>query len=265
MYKRSKRTVLVLGCGPAGLLAALAAERLGYNVEIVSRKVKSGMYGAQYLHKPIPGLTEDAGTPIKYVLRGDAVGYATKVYGKPQMAREVSPSLLVGEHPAWNIRSAYDRLWERFEDRILHQTNISVYDMHSFATNNTYHKIVSSLPADRLCGDDNAHYFTSEEVWASGDAPDQDRWAPFKSTPWTVICDGTGDVSWYRASNVFGHNTVEWATENRPPVENCSLVTKPLRTNCDCWKGRVVRVGRYGEWRKGVLAHEAYEKIVGKL
>jgi threonine dehydrogenase-like Zn-dependent dehydrogenase len=49
--------VLVLGCGPAGLLAAERLEREGADVRIAAKKVKSIMPGAQYLHMSIGGVT----------------------------------------------------------------------------------------------------------------------------------------------------------------------------------------------------------------
>ena len=49
--------VAVLGCGPAGLIAAWAAEQAGADVQIYSKKVQSIIPGSQYLHGPIPGVS----------------------------------------------------------------------------------------------------------------------------------------------------------------------------------------------------------------
>lgn len=263
MRGRRVRHVAVLGCGPAGLFAALAAKRLGYGVDIYSRKVKSDLYGAQYLHAPIPDLGNQREEPISYVLRGTVEGYAEKVYGEEMASLLVSPASLVGVHNGWNIRSAYDVAWNMFEADIVDSPAIKGADVLDLLGRHSYRRVISSIPLQRLCTNPG-HNFAQQGVWASGDAPDQDRWAPFRVDPWHVICDGTDDVSWYRASNVFGHATVEYATDHKPPVDNVSRVWKPIGHNCDCFPG-LLKVGRYGEWKKGVLAHEAYEKVVIKL
>jgi hypothetical protein len=258
------KTVAVLGCGPAGLFAALAARRKGYRVDIYSRKVRSGLYGAQYLHAPIPDLGSDHRELISYSLNGTSEGYARKVYGEGVVAADaVSPSSLNGIHYAWDIRSAYREAWELFEDDIVDVPTIRADDVTDLLGWKTYARMISSIPMEGICHD-RGHNFVSQAIWASGDCPDQQRYAPFRVTPWTVVCDGTDDVSWYRASNVFGHATVEWAREDKPPVENVSRVVKPISTNCTCHQG-LIRVGRYGEWKKGVLSHEAYFRTLEAL
>src|SRR5678809_864059 len=49
--------VLILGCGPSGLIAAHAAYNRGADFIVVSKARKSFMNGAQYLHAPIPGVS----------------------------------------------------------------------------------------------------------------------------------------------------------------------------------------------------------------
>src|SRR4051812_48361120 len=112
-------TVCILGCGPAGLLSAYAAERHGHEVVIMSRKLKSMIPGAVFLHEPIPGLT--APTPddvVTFTKQGNKAGYAKKVYGSPDdnCSWDLSPE---GERPAWSMFSLYDQLWERFQNRIV--------------------------------------------------------------------------------------------------------------------------------------------------
>lgn len=49
--------IAILGCGPSGLVAAHAAMQININkrVSVFSRNLRSPIYGAQYLHQPIPG------------------------------------------------------------------------------------------------------------------------------------------------------------------------------------------------------------------
>lgn len=258
MKGRKVKHVAVLGAGPAGLFAALAAARLGYKVDIYSHKKKSELFGAQYLHGEIPefGLGDPAW--IDCVFRGTPESYAQKVYGDPTV--EISEAT----HYGWDIRQAYDLAWGSFEGDIVETgADITGADVTDLLGRRTYKRVISSIPLEPLCSNPS-HTFVRQEIWASGDAPELDRWAPFQVDPWTVVCDGTEDVSWYRAANVFGHSTVEWATEMKPPVDNVSRVVRPVGNNCDCFPG-LLRVGRHGEWRKGVLVHDAYNKVVNQL
>jgi len=91
---RGKRAA-VLGCGPAGIFAAQAFTEAGWRVKLFSKKRRSEMFGAQYLHSPIPGLSDpDAFSLVEYVLQGSADDYRSKVYG-PKSRVEVSPSGIV--------------------------------------------------------------------------------------------------------------------------------------------------------------------------
>src|SRR4051812_44452720 len=80
-------------------------------ISIVSRKGKSALYGGQYLHQPIPVLTQGDPITVGYTLRGSSDDYRLKVYG-PMWSGSVSPEDLEGEHTAWDIRATYDELWE---------------------------------------------------------------------------------------------------------------------------------------------------------
>lgn len=253
--------VYVLGCGPAGLFASHAAIEAGHQVTILSKARKSHMYGAQYLHRPIPGLGGSEPVMLDYRLVGNAEDYATKVYGEVPIDF-VSPDKLVGQHPAWNIRRAYEEAWVRYSDRILNAT-LSPATVMGILDRNEVGLIISTVPAPALCYQPERHSFVCRDVWAIGDAPDRDVSAPKVCPPNTVICDGTRDVGWYRASNIFGFNTVEWPEDRKPPIENVARISKPVRTNCDCYQdsGRVWRAGRFGTWQKGYLSHQAYFEI----
>jgi hypothetical protein len=254
------KKVLILGCGPAGLMAAQAVAETGWLEPVIaSKKRKSEMYGAQYLHAPIPGV--DAGAPfeVEYVLRGTIGDYRNKVYG-PAYRGNVSPEDLAESHMGWDIRQTYDTLWKRFQHAIVDVNftspqEASAFVLHSHAEGQFAHYI-STIPAPLLCTDPS-HGFSSQQVWAVGDAPERGIFSPIKVEENTVVCSGERDTSWYRASNILGYHTVEWPMNRKPPIEGISGVTKPLETNCTCLPF-VHRAGRYGTWRKGVLSHEAY-------
>lgn len=250
--------VAVLGCGPAGLIAAHAVAAAGDEPVIFSRKKKSHLNGAQYLHAPIPGIETDGPEQITYEMIGSTFSYRLKVYG-PLWDGAVSPEDLEENHDAWDIRQAYDLLWEQYKDAIV-DSEVIPATIPSLA-NLGFETIVSSVPAPALCV--HGHTFESTKVWAAGDAPELGIHIPYSCPVNTVICNGDEQPSWYRLSNVFGYKTVEWPGNLRstPPVPTAQQVAKPTFNNCDCWPG-VLRVGRYGTWRKGVLAHEAYWDVM---
>jgi hypothetical protein len=253
----SEAEVLVLGCGPAGLLAAYAAESMGYkNIVIASKKRPSHLYGCQYLHGPIPGLVEGEGTTVSYELMGTVQGYSEKVYGNPNVI--TSPTSLGREHQAWNLRAAYSRLWAKYADAIVDTTFEDWQSVEAVVQAAAPLITFSTLPAPLLCKE--GHDFLHINVWAVGDAPDRGIFVPLAARPWSVVCNGEKAPRWYRTSNVFGHSTVEWPWHPKPPVEGIAAVTKPIATRCDC-QPKVHRLGRYGQWRKGTLVHQAYGDV----
>lgn len=253
--------VIILGCGPAGLLAAHAAEQAGAeSITIFSKKRKSEMYGCQYLHSDIPGL--DLGQPLEvfYYLLGSPGEYRAKIYG-PNSTVEVSPDTLDEDHLAWDIRKAYDRLWAKWGREVidvsLNADNVAqmVADMPGDGF------IFSTVPARYLCKHPDRHGFRSEYVWAVGDAPERGIFAPRleQVDPGSVVCNGREAPRWYRASDVFDYRTVEWPDGVKPPFEGVTRIEKPLDTNCDCYP-QVHRLGRFGKWKKGVLSDSAYHE-----
>ncbi len=259
---RKRRPVLVLGCGPAGLFAAHAAVSLGYEVAVWSQKRQSPLYGAQYLHTPIPGLGDHRSIEVLYALSGTTDGYQEKVYG-PMPVPFVSPQRLLGYRNAWDIRSAYNDAVATYWDRVVN-LKISGRTIEMLARTSNPPLIINSIPLQHLCLKPGQHFFTQREIWAAGDAPDLGISCPVEVPPARVQLDGTPDVSWYRASNVFSHRTVEWAGETKPPLSGVARVRKPIDTNCDCHRD-MLRVGRYGKWKKGVLSHEAYTDVLTAL
>lgn len=263
--------VAILGSGPAGLMSAaavLAATRnpFGFDIVILSNNGKSSLYGAQYLHAPIPAYTEsrwpDAKRAISYQLVGEVDQYKRKVYG-PLWDGTVSPQELEESHYAWDIRQTYDALWDDFKDHV-ERIHMDPAGLRMLIDGHTaYGKldlIINTIPRPMLCRE--GHQFQQTSIWAAGEAPDRgidlDR---FKCPEFTVICNGEESPGWYRLSNIYGHKTVEWPDHTKPPIPSVAAVAKPLKTNCDCFP-EVLHVGRYGKWTKGVLTHHAYQEVL---
>lgn len=236
-------------------MAAHAMAIQGHDVLIFSKRRKSELFGAQYLHTPIPGMTEDAGRTIRYRLEGTVDGYRAKVYG-PNSRTPVSPEDLAGTHIGYDIRRTYANLWETYGAYVQDIAFTTAEVVKSLVRQANPDITLSTIPANLLCESDE-HTFAGEPVWAIGDAPERGVFAPFSVPKDTVICNGTTDTAWYRAATVFGHSTVEWPNRTRPPIAGIAEVVKPVKTTCDCMP-HVVRLGRYGQWKKGVLSHEAF-------
>ena len=265
--------IAILGCGPAGLFAAHAAAQAGADFTIFSKPRKSFMRGAQYLHKPIPGLSGDS-FDVTYELWGSVEGYRRKVYGEMEDIL-VSPETLIGTSPAWDIREAYDNAWDRYADPADGSRFIVPADFETGhdgvfldMMSGDYDLVISSIPAWLLCRNPE-HSFDSKEVWATeGLKRPMEMGFQVAGTGVMrdnlVVCSGDPDDWWYRQSRIHGWENTEFPIDHKPserPGVRVHKVVKPVRTNCDCHKD-IVRIGRYGKWQKGILTHHAYEDAV---
>lgn len=241
--------VLVLGAGPAGLMAAHAAALNEDDVIICAKLArKSKMMGAQYLHAPIPLASQKPEFQISYVLQGGtAVDYRRKVYGTGWDGT-TSPEDMTASHPAWDIREAYDWLWETYGSYVKSwdcERPSSVQDILDWAKADLS---ISTIPAPALC--DKGHTFGYTPVFSS----DKQMIDLFDNT---VICNAAENPAWYRAAKIQGWETTEWPGDIKPPISGLFEVTKPLKNNCTCYP-ELRRMGRYGKWQKGILSHEAF-------
>lgn len=252
------KRVAILGAGPSGLLAAHAAQTNGCEFTIFSKKRYSQLFGSQYLHEPISGITT-LPERVSYVLNGDPEEYRRKVYGA-DWDGNVSPEDLEQDHWAWNIREAYADLYARYIDYIddveFHNISQTILECGL----NRFDVVLSTVP--RTIWREPGDQFLGSKVWAIGDAPSQGQYVPFRpAEDFMVLCDGTSDVSWYRLSRVFGFTTIEWPYGTKPPVEGIQEVIKPL--SCKTKSAQdFVHLGRYGKWEKGVLSTDAYNEAL---
>lgn len=257
--------VAVLGCGPAGLIAAHAARSLGHDVTIFTKDPRpSKMYGCQYLHSPIPHATDLTRVAwVDYMLQGPIEGYRRKVYGD-RAEVDLSPQTLTRHHPAWDLRRTYFRLWDYYAARIK-VVEVGNHNLVDIIGDGGFDLCISSIPKPALCGDPE-HQFESTTVYVRGEAPDLGISLDDIDCPRDmVICNGDKTPGWYRASNVFGHKTAEWPWAAGMPLNSGAVVQKPIGNNCDCWSRSVLYVGRYGAWRKGILASDVYSQTLTAL
>jgi hypothetical protein len=250
--------VAVLGCGPAGLVATHAAVLAGSEVAILSKARKSVLHGAQYLHEPIPEITEEAPRLVHYRLQGTIDEYRQKVYGE-QWHGKVSPDEYGTEqdHNAWDLRGTYDELWDMYGSGV---QDVELRPDLVAGLVSKVDLVISTIPAPLLCAVPDQHAFQAQQVWAAGQQVGSDF--PFHCHKDTIICNGEESPSWYRMARVFDHTTVEWPF--RPSYSAAVPVNKPLAHTCTCLP-QVLRVGRYGAWQKGLLVHDAFEAVYRHL
>lgn len=237
--------ITVLGCGPAGLLVAHAAAQSGHETTILSRKVRSKIGGAQYLHTNIPDLTtKEPDGHAHFEYRGTDQGYAQKVYGDPQAV--TSWGGFMGNVPIWNMRRAYDELWDRYEG-LIKDSDLDPIVLETLQESGGL--TLSTIPRTELCVNSD-HSFTRQEVliwYGRKYTGDRDQ----------VIYSGHPDTPWYRFSNLFGWESIEWPARIEVDAPDLIRVKKPISTDCDCLP-EIQKLGRYGRWEKKVLSHDAY-------
>lgn len=253
------KKVAILGCGPSGLLAAHAAAMNDCDIQIFSKARKSRLFGCQYLHQPIPDIVQWP-ERVSYSLVGGTVAeYRNKVYGGTWDGTS-SPEELENHHTAYDIRSAYEGLWEMYEDCIVDTEIVSEKQLDADRNLDQFDMVISTIPRKIWAQPGDA--FTSTKVWAFGEAPELGRIAPFApEKDFTIICDASKDVGWYRLSKVFGHTTIEWPSQTKPPMAGLVKVEKPLACKT---KGAKYfhHLGRYGEWKKGVLTTDVFYRAM---
>lgn len=260
--------VAILGAGPAGIMAAAKAIEMGHPVSIFAHKLPSQLLGAQYLHCP-PPIVSPTSFKIHYKLVGSAEGYRQKVYGE-NWAGDISPNVIEEDHMGYDIREAYFRLREMFP---IHEAHFSDFiDVEEAGILDNFDYIFSSVPRPtwKVANEEFKH----QDVWAIGQ-PDDEEPIVAGIPDNTVLCNGDENPSWYRASNIDGYRTVEWpfngdTWRTRPMIPGVSKIKKPLQyipspTTPNPANDAFIHIGRYGEWKKGILASHAIQKVEDTL
>lgn len=252
------KPVGILGCGPSGLLAAWACALAERPCVILSQPIKSGLGGAQYLHKPIQGLTDpETAHMVTYRMTGDPHTYFMKAYGMELHHFAADWWKPKNQEPAWNLIAYYDALWQMYSDMV-EPVEIS----HAWLTANIddFDLVINTIPLVSICAPLAPHIFAQAPIrikttYINPNIPDGDIWY-----------DGTDTHSWYRQSHVFGHGNTEWGPTAPIALPHTNLIhgRKPVNTNCDCWPN-VVKVGRYGRWAKSEHTHDAFRHTAEAL
>lgn len=256
----SKRHVAILGCGPAGLLAAHAARLRGCRITVYSNIVEpSRIPGTMYLHREIPELDLDPVT-IDYIKMGSREGYARKVYGSPNAPCSWD-EFQEGPVQGYAFNAMYEGLWQRTE-AFIERLKVTPSIMPRIISHHDL--VISTIPVSGICCRQAGlptstgrfyHMFQSAKIQVSRD-PSREAFAVGDPT---IVYSGMESHPWYRSSIIAGEIATEYPfKEGGVVADGMQVGVKPLGTNCDCWP-EVVRAGRFGKWEKGVLAHHAFE------
>lgn len=247
--------VAIIGCGPAGLMAALAVERNGHRPHIFSIKHKSVVHDDMFLQKPLPGHHTPV-SRINYLGLGTREGYAAKLYDDPQ-APVSWDTVKWGVQDAWWLAPIYDLLWDRFKSRIRPG---AVDGTVATVLTGDFPLVISTIPAIQLCQRMNEHLFVSKPVWLARSRSDHLGLGE-------LVYNGDPESKWYRYSFLNGWNCWEFAdlplSADAPGTE-IFPGAKLISNTCDCHP-RVHRVGRWAQYQRGILNHHAFEQTTSIL
>ena len=243
--------IVILGCGPAGLLAAHAAALDGKEFVVYSKeKEKSVLSGAQYLHARIPHITGSPALPafeIEYRKVGTRSGYAKKVYGDENA--DCSWALFPkGRVIAWSMSDLYETLWERYSGAIREATIGPPEVREILRTGAT---VLSSIPRPSLCS--QGCEFRSATVRYVDESP-----LPGPAN--VILYSGRPEDRFYRTSIIRGFESTEFERGALAPELADRTGRKPTGHSCGCrTEPNFFPIGRFGKWKKGVLVHDAFE------
>lgn len=255
--KMSRDRVAVLGCGPAGLLAAHAVRMAGCHPVIIGRKVKSRPGGAQFIDRPVSGLK----TPlekfyVRMMLEGEGDNYTRRLYEGHDIPVRSSWHNYVGKETveAWGMTELYDQLWDDFSDEII---DLELYFEDLVSIDEEYENVVSTIPRWLLdpAGKPDPKLFPARKIWIVPDDPIasilSENTVCYNGTPLGAN-PATSHI--YRFSNIRGQRFAE----STQPVENGIPIVKPIAFCGEDVFPQWLKVGRYGAWSKMQLASHAY-------
>ena len=256
--------VAVLGAGPSGMVAAHASAQCGAYIDIFdanpdrSRR-NSGVY---FLHASCDLLLDKI--IIKQTILGakllddEELGrvYSRKVYGDSDVAGvSILDAKTRNEFVGFNAGQAVDRLWDLYGRRVQCKTINNLEDVLSLL--DKYDKVISTIPAYVLYPD--LSYPMVKTHVKVGTSPDNEAF---------IFYNVNDHTPWYRCSALFGVFVQEYEygyLPERAGKYQYRMVRKVIGNGIESGVQDLLLAGRYGEWKKSVLTHHVYWKVLGWL
>lgn len=166
------------------------------------------------------------------------------------------------ESLVYDLRWSYEVAWKKFEKNIVDMT-IDSSDVRDLLA--TADLVISTIPLWSICV--GAHTFESIPIVVTKTIhPSLLIYGEHAGGGNFVIYNGGDQGSWYRASRIFGHESVEARADPRLPRPGGGWEAgfKIVGNDCDCHP-TLVRAGRMGKWQRGELTHHAFETATAAL
>jgi hypothetical protein len=210
----------------------------------------------------LPGGVDVPALEIKYAKFGTRDGYCKKIYGK-----DFDPSLTSwdrfpeGVRRGWPLHKIYEMLHDRVEIQVVDVDRSVMLELLR-----EYDLVFNSAPAALFVERDGQPVeIKTERVWIKSE-PDPSM----ASEPWTIgliVYEGEPAIPHYRYSWLEGVSSWEYPEKHGDPGDGI-LVSKPLSISAPPMHPRIVPIGRYGQWKKGVLVDSVFGEVsdvIGRL
>ena len=244
------KKVIILGSGISGLFAAWACEQEGWQDFQIFTKVNLPPItsGFQYLHDPCDMELQKVSL-VEKCIQADVPAdmraklYSNKVYGRPGITNSLN-KLTNTPKDIWDISQASNFLWGKYQSRI------EPYNLDDFSKLNTLKAdiIFWTIPLNLYSQQCD---FVTSYVYS----------IPVKSPVNEVFYDISTNIPTYRFGVVFNQffaESTQLSFTAAIPVKKVITFEGKLELK---FPKNVVRIGRYGEWNKDVLAHDVYYKV----
>lgn len=251
--------VAVLGAGPAGIFAALAALNNGCRVTIYSvvwQRPSPEAAGVFVLHDSMD-LPLEPFAVREIAVGGTAKDYARKVYGDEAVPTSFHPGNAMGTY--YSGKSAIQFAWDIVSISVEYrERTITAADLGTLAGQ---HKlVVSTVPLPIL--------FTSR-YWPYAEAFVKQSKAPEGES--FILQHANPSVPFYRCSAVDGTFTMEFPPkyDDDPSLHKVRKVmphdNEQFLAHIREALPNVVFTGRFGAWDKGKLSHHAFDDTVAAI
>lgn len=249
--------IAILGAGISGLLAAKACVDNGFeDIAIIDKDINQAKVGEglHYLHDNC-GLLLDPQYLLNMVVglkpgKDPSEQYARKIFN-----RGIPPTNSMQKLPCftriYDMRQAHQLLWERYKN-VLFETDVLADDLPSICRN--FEVVISTIPTPIILPQGQ---YPCEIVYGKYGLPQ--NILGLESSEHITVYNVNEDEDWYRCSRVFGMEFTEVLKGGD------FKLTKVLDGTYRNPYKNLILAGRYGQWKRGVLAHQVYYQVSGTL